>query len=161
MTMQTIANETAPGNALLPLEQQILTISPSLPGPDVLTIYERTRFYKQALADLQDRCEALMIEWIKANGDLQISDTARYYVGTPKTTKCTDLPGAIETILTTVGGDFTKFCEILSSNAIKYGAAKKVLTQEDFERLFKVEERETLEEGKVKKLIKADERFVR
>jgi hypothetical protein len=156
--------DTVPADALLPLQQQILSMTPDRPAAYALGIYERVRFYKKSLADLEATCEEQLMEWIKVNGDLVISETARYYVGTPKTTKCLDVPATVEALMNAVAGDFTRFCDTLSANAIKHGAAKKILTEDDFARLFKTETREVLQEGKVKpvkQLMKADSQFTR
>ena len=117
---------------------------------------ERMRELKKLLDD------ALM-EWIRANGDLTIG-TVRYYVGDETVTTCRNVADAMRTLLELLGPG--KLGECLSSNAIKYGAARSMLAEvgcpEVFEQLFLVAKKEVLKDGKpTKKLIKADQRFLR
>ncbi len=142
------------------LEREAASISGELTNDQVLAIYDQLKFYNRETKRLMDLAETAMLEWIKGNGDLVVSPTVRYYAGTSKTTKCVDLPAAVAALMEATGGNFEKFCEVLSSGAIKHGAAKKVLDPNVYDLCFKVEIRDTLEEGKPdKKLMKADEAF--
>lgn len=104
--------------------------------------------------------EAKMVEHINRHGPVEVGDV-RYYVGTVKKTKCLDVPGTVEALLSRVEGDFGRFCEHLSTGAVKYGAARETLAPDDFDRLFVTEVEQDLKEGKpVKRLQKADQRFI-
>lgn len=149
-------------DALSLIATECTGIQDTLTNEQVLSIYDRIKFYQSELKTLRDRAESAMMEWIKVNGDLVVSDSVRYYVGTSKTTKCTNIPGAVEKIMEATGGDFTRFCDVLASGAIKHGAAKKVLDPKTYAELFKVTESDKLEEGVLdKKLIRYDEAFVK
>jgi hypothetical protein len=156
------ANPEAVAGPMSHVEALALAIVPETPADNVLEIYDRIKFYKSELARIHGVCEQQMIEWIKANGDLELNDTSRFYVGDEKRVKCVNVPAAVEALITACNGDFTAFCEILSSNALKHGAAKKVLPAEVFEQFFATEVVEDLKTGAAKKkLLKADERFIK
>lgn len=142
------------------LEKQVLALGTSAPAEAVADVLNRVQVLTREIKRVKDLWEQIAIEWIQANGDLQIGDM-RYYVGHPKTTKCNDIPATVEALMQATGGDFRAFCECLSAGAIKHGAAKKVLAESDFARLFSVTEQTSLEEGKpTKKLCSVNERFL-
>jgi uncharacterized protein YpmB len=149
-------------NAIAVIEKECLAIADNLTNDQVMAIYDRICFYSREIKRIKDLAETAVMEWIKANGDLNAGNGIRYYVGTDKTTKCKDVAATVEAILVAVEGDAKRFTDILSANAIKHGAAKKVLPPEVYEQLFEVVVRETLEEGKPKtKLVRFDEKFTR
>ncbi len=77
--------------------------------------------------------------------------------GSPQTSAL----ATVEALLTATNGDFQAFCEVLSSNALKHGAARKVLPEEVYSQFFVTEVAEDLKEGGTKKkLQKFDERFL-
>ncbi len=149
-------------NLLAPVEAEVIMLSESASTDLILQTYEACKFYTAEIKRLKALCEAVMIEKIKASGALEVRPGIRYIVTVDKTTKCDNVPMAVEAILNAVGGDFTKFCGVLSSNALKHGAAKKILAPEDYEKLFKVTVKDSLEEKgePKKKLAKIDERFL-
>ncbi len=149
-------------NALAIIEQECTGIHDDMTNDEVLMRYDRLKFFLKSIKELIEQEETAMISWIQAHGDLIVSDKIRYYAGTSRTTKCTDLSAAVAALMEATGGNFEKFCEVLSSGAIKYGAAKKILDPNVYDLCFKVEVKDTLEEGKpVKKLMKADDAFAR
>lgn len=85
--------------------------------------------------DIKAQWEAKMVDHIQRSGPVVHGDWI-YTVKTPPVTKCVDVPGAVEALLVTCQGDFGTFCEHLSSNALKHGAARKTLPQDVFDRLF-------------------------
>jgi hypothetical protein len=144
------------------VEALVLAIVPETPADNALEIYDKIKFYKAELTRIQSLAEERLIEWIKANGDLQVREGVRYYVGREKRTKCVNLPAAVEALLASAEGDFARFCEGLSSGAVKYGHAAKVLPAEVYEQCFQTEYVEDLKEGGAKKkLLKADEQFIK
>jgi hypothetical protein len=147
-------------NEITLIEKECTAIGPKLTNAQVIAVYDRAQFYASEMKRIKALTEGLVMDWIRENGDLVVSDSVRYYIGTEKNTKCVDMKGACMAILDAVGGDFEAFGEILSSNAIKHGAAKKILPPATYDTLFRVEIRESLEEGKPKqKLIKVDDAF--
>jgi hypothetical protein len=154
---ESIMSETITESAITPLERQVISLDVTSNKDFVLAVYDRVKFYSEEIKRVKQLCEDAMIAWIKQNGDLDAGNGVRYFCGKEKTTKCNNLPGAIEAILQASDGDFTKFCDALSSNAIKYGAAKKLLSADKYGQLFTVTERDDLNE----KLIKLDEKFLR
>ncbi len=149
-------------SALEAIQQETPLVTLEMTNEEVIAIYDRCQFIAREAKARQQQIEAAILEWVQEHGDLIVSDTLRYYAGTEKVTKCINVPAAVEALLVAVGGDFNTMCEALSSNAIKYGAAKKMLPPEVYDQYFTVEYRETLEEGKPKKkLLKADDKFVK
>ncbi len=107
--------------------------------------------------------EQCLVPFIRAHGEI-VAGEIRYYVGTPKTTKCHNFPGALDALFTHEHGDFERVCDYLASDAIKHGMFKKELGDEAFGKFFTVTAKETIEEGKpsrVQKLMEVNERFVR
>lgn len=148
--------------SLATVENDIILLTPLVPKDIVLQAMERVHFLKKEAKRLDDLFEQFAIEWIRSNGDLVVNDTVRYYVGATKTTKCVDVPETIKALLNATDGDFGKLCETLSSGCIKHGAAKKILSEEDFTKLFITSSSDNLEEGKPdKKLKKIDTKFVK
>lgn len=103
--------------------------------------------------------------WIKAHGPVRIGEML-YYVGPEKKPpKVLDLPAAVEALLMQVGGDFAAFCEHLASGALKYGAFKVTMGDEEFAKHFAVEVVDKLNaepaEAAEKKLRKLNLAFVK
>ena len=148
---------------LTPLEMRIVAVSPASPKDEVLTMLDRLKFFSQEISRLKKLMDQQAIAWIQENGDIQISDTARYYIGHPKDTECTDPSAALEAYLEAVGGDWKLMCEVLASGAIKHGAAKKRLSAEVYAKFFKVTVKDKLETGAAapKQLQKFDEKFIK
>ena len=141
-------------DALTFIEQETLGITTTMTNDEALAMYDRVLFYAKEMKRVKEQAETQVVEWIKKNGDLIVSPTVRYYVGAEKVTKCTNVPAAMEAILTVCEGDFTKFCGVLSSNAIKHGAASKLLPPKVYEQYFRVEIKEDLREGGAAKTLK-------
>lgn len=137
------------------IEREVAGITIESKQDVVILPYDRILFFLSELKRIKALCELQMLVWIKANGAIEVSDEVRYYAGSEKITKCLDVPGTVEAVMAATGGDFTRFCDVLASNAIKYGAAKNVLSPEEYARLFKTEWKDTLE----KKLMKSDDKF--
>lgn len=152
------------GSLLAPVEAEAVALSEGTPTDIILQVHDRCKFYLAEIKRIQKLCEAAMIERIKASGPITVKPGVRWIVANPKTTKCTDLPGAVEALLDASGGDFAKFVDVLASNAIKYGAASKVLTPEAFDKFFKVTYPDKLEEKGGEKaagrLTKIDDMFL-
>ncbi len=149
-------NETA----IVAIEKNVLGDLSECDHDQVMKVWDLTLFYTKEIKRVKELVEAEVIKWCQKNGDLVVSDQIRYYAGKDRTVKCVDVPATVEAVMQATGGDFKAFCDVLASNAIKNGAAKRVLTPELYGKLFQTVEKDSLEEGKVK-LIKRDERFVK
>ena len=153
--------DTAPIESPSTILADLAALSPDVPIDKVLAMRVRVDFFAEKAKAFREMLDNAMIEWINANGPIEF-ETIRYYVGPVKNTKCRSVKEAIPALLDATGGDMERFCEILSSNAIKHGAARGVLAPEVWDQLFIVEEQQELKEGKpVKRLQKIDSRFVR
>lgn len=108
---------------------------------------------------LKERVEEYMTKWIEANGPFAIGDT-EFFLAPDKSIKCRDIRKTVTALYESVAGDFDAFCECLSVNAIKPGAAKKVLGDSRFLELFEVKVATDLEKRPVKSLQMIDKRFV-
>ena len=131
---------------------------------------------KQWTKQRETELETAMLERVTEKGDLNL-DPIRYYAGNEKETKCRDIQKAVVRLLNLAlersEGDLDaaveKLADVLSTNAVKYGAARKWLAEvgaaEVFDELFEVTEKTVLKEGKPsrngKTLQKVDTRWIR
>lgn len=83
---------------------------------------------KRRLKDAEEQLEEFCLTWMPANHvkELRIGDEVKY-PGEKSREKCRNIAAAVTALYEATGGDFEAFCDCLSSNAIKYGAAKKAL----------------------------------
>jgi hypothetical protein len=147
-------------NDLATLESDGLRISPETPTDEIARILNTLGAMKERIKEVEKLIEAQLVERINQAGPFVLG-TVRYYVGKKKTTKCVNVPGALEAVLLAVGGDWEKFTEFLSSQPVKYGAAKGILDAETWGTLFKVEEEDELKEGSAARLMKTDTKFLK
>jgi hypothetical protein len=141
------------------LETSIVQIADDAPVPVLLEAGDKLAALGEFLKEARAMWEAKMVEHIQRNGPVEVG-TVRYYVGPKRTTKCVDVPGAVEALLAKVEGDFQRFCDHLSSGAVKYGAARDTLDPADFDRLFTTTEETELKEGKPR-LQRVDTKYLR
>ena len=143
------------------LETDIVMTGPQSPMERLLEIRHALKFVKEQIKLREDEFERAALEWIEVNGPMRCGDI-ELRAGVRKDTKCVDVAAAIDALLIATGGDMRAFCEHLASQPIKHGASKATLDPETYERLFKVEERPKLVEGKaVKQLIEVNHAFVK
>jgi len=136
----------------------MIPLAQSLDTEDLAELVNAIAFAKEKLARVNKAVEAALIDRIKEHGEFVIG-SVRYYVGTPKDTKCIDVGKALHAIIEAVGGDFDELPKYLSSDAIKHGACKSLLTVEAYNAHFVTTAREELKEGSPKRLYKFDENF--
>jgi len=109
---------------------------------------------KRGLAELQKLAEAVAVERLEAIGP-QVIGSIRYYAGVSKTTKPRDLREAVEAIMHASGGEWPRFVDCLSSNALKTGECRKLFAEagspELFDVVFETVEKAELKEGKAPK----------
>ena len=136
-------------------------IEPAASMDEVLQSLMLVRFAKQAIAESEAKWKQAAIDWIKANGEIRFG-SEKWWVGDSKTTKCIDVRKTVEALLEKTAGDFDHFCTMLSANALKPGACKKLLG-DDFKDHFKIEVKEKLETdgSKVDQLQTMNEDFLR
>lgn len=153
-----------PSPLLAPIRTDVIALNENT-DPEVLMLtLGMCKNYLAELKQLKGLVESAMIERIKAHGVIPVSPTVFYTVGKDKTTKPKDLKAAVEMLWDTSGGDFTRFVECLSSNALKPGSVKRLFTAQQFNDCFEVTEREKIVEGKVKKvdkLCRVDKKFMK
>lgn len=121
----------------------------------LMKLDELMRRGRELQRELKDR----MKPWIESNGPVVIGDV-RYVLVNKKTEKVRSLRSAIENLYTATGGDFDAFVDCLSMNAIKPGAAKKVLGSE-FENVFEVIVETDVEGKPVKQVAALNDRFLK
>jgi hypothetical protein len=139
----------------------VASLSPESSQDEVLDVLQRISVAKQAIKELEAMAEESAIQWIDQNGDIVVGDV-RYYVGKTKTTKCVDVRATMDAALTATGGDVDAMTELLSSGAWKHGACRKVLSPDDYERLFITTEKPDLKTDEPKRsLQRVDQRFVK
>lgn len=131
-----------------------------LTADDLCLLWTRIDGAMKRLKEAKGELEKFLIDYLPTHcRELVIGDT-RYFVTTKKKTKCLSIPEAVTALYEATGGDFDAFCDCLSSNAIKYGAAKKVLGDR-FQEHFDVIEELDLEGKPVKELASLNPKFIK
>src|SRR5688500_2803610 len=102
------------------LGTSIVTIGEETPTEQLLAAGDAIARLGEILRDFKSQWEAKMIARIEATGPIQDGDWL-YRVGNPPKTTCNNVPQTVQALLEAVGGDFDRFCECLSSGAIKHG----------------------------------------
>lgn len=150
-------------NLLASLESAIISLPEDVPTTAILQTREELLFYKQESTRLLKLVECRLIDRIKTNGPIEYGNGIRFYLSHDKSTKCNNLKATIDALGVATAGDENLFLGCFSSNAIKYGAAKKILPPEQYAELFTVTVKDKLEDGTPapKKLVKADDKFKR
>jgi len=138
---------TDPSGLLAPVRVEVTRISEASTDEDWLLALNNITAYIAELMRLKAVLMAVGLEIVTLRGPIKVRPGVVYRKTNPKTTKCTDLPGAVEALLDASGGDFGKFVNVLSSGAIKPGAASKVLSPEAYKRFFLTTYPDTLEES--------------
>lgn len=134
-----------------------LAINPDTPVEVIADVLNRLQVIKQRAREAEALIEERLVERIKESGPFVVG-TTKYYVGVKRTTRCVDVPGALDALLAATGGDWSALAQLLAAQPVKHGAARGVLDEATWGRLFKVEEADTLKEGELQK---ADTRFLK
>lgn len=114
---------------------------------------------KQRLKAASDLIDVNVLAWCEAHGEI-VRGTKRTYATDKKRVKCKNVPAALRELLIQSGGDESVMMDCLSSNAICYGEAKKVLGPELFAQHFETKIERGLDEKPVRTLATVDSRFV-
>ncbi len=115
---------------------------------------------KSRVRQADETLKAAVLAWCIAKGPITRGDMLTT-ASSKKTEKCKSIPAAIEAIFLAVGGDYDAFCDVLSVNSIKAGAAKKLLGYDKFDELWETKIEMTLENKPVKVLKTVNQKFVK
>jgi hypothetical protein len=147
-TVTTIRNA-----ALQRLENSIEFLArPNATIEDFLTAMDTEAGLKAIVREYSARLKDAAIEYVNNNGPVE-TETARYYVGTKRTTKCRDTTRAVEAVLQATGGDLDRLVGCLSSQPLKHGECEGVLGDE-WDRHFAITEVPDLKTGRPQKELK-------
>lgn len=100
------------------------SISIDAPADQVADVWNRWQAFKRLMAATDAGIKASVLEWCEARGSLNVGGGQRLYAGTKKETKCLDVRGALEALITETGGDIDAVAAVLSSQPFKDAAAK-------------------------------------
>ena len=125
---------------------------------DLLELRSEISMAQRKLREESARLEVLLIKHIDRNGDIQIGDGQRLYVGNTKVTKSLDDKQVFLMVLDAAGGDlgvFQKGAEgLFVSQPWKIGAVRKMVGEELFYSAFAVETVKDLKTGAAKRSVK-------
>lgn len=124
------------------LHKEIVSCGDSTPGETLHAVRDKVIAAKQRCTELMALLDAIAIEHVKASGPFEVGDI-RYTVGNRKQVKCKNTGEAARTILETFGPDELANC--LASDALKHGAASRLLPPDEFDRLFETTYTDKLE----------------
>lgn len=147
------------------IHNRIRTLTTDVKAATAAAALNKLQRLKELVREIERDMTARLIEWIQANGDLEIGEL-RYYVGTEKKTRCNDVRGTLAALLELFAGDLDRVAECLGSSAWKHGAIKKALEEigqaAKFPELFTVTEETDLKTGQpAKKLMTVNPKFTR
>lgn len=147
------------------LRSRIAEIDPDDPNAKDAAAYLWSSFaaLSSALRECKAELESAIAEVIQAQGDIQISPTARLYLGTEKRYVCRDYVSLVTSIIAHAEGDLSRFAPgeggLLSSDPWKHGALKQLLGPAEFDRHFTREVATDIKTGAAKaaKVLTANE----
>lgn len=151
------------------LQTSVAELTIDATAEEVAAVCDQLTAYIERGKQIKQQLDALMLDWIVLHERPIVIGPVRYIATVSSTVKCRNVPAAMEALMEASGGDWTLVCDCLSSNAIKYGAARKVLAErydEFFERVEKnalkregPKEEKPLPRADGLELVKIDERF--
>lgn len=152
---------TSDNNIITVCESSLLAAELEPTRDDVLLALNNCKRLKELATEYGKRAEELLTKYVEQNGEFT-DGGVRYYVAVEKKYKCNDVREMVETALVRTGGDVDAMCLLLSSNAFKHGACKKLLG-EDFQKFWTVSEAVDLKTGapKGKRLQIVDTQFIK
>ena len=146
------------------LNSTVCGISYTMTPEQVADIIALVSAAKSRIREIDDALADALIQYIRDTGRDLVIGTVRYYIGSRRVVRCPDVPQAVESLMLAAGGDMAAFCGVLSSNAIKPGAARRMLEEvhqeELFDRLFTTEFQDELRDGRPSRLQKIDTKFL-
>ena len=124
-----------------------------------LEVWDRVEFAKITIRAISALLNEALVDWINANGDLQVDETRRLYVGTTKKVTSNNQQALLEALLDATGGDVEALVKCMAASAFKHGACRTLL-KEAWDTHFTSETVEDLKTGKPKKTVKLlDDKF--
>jgi hypothetical protein len=96
--------------------------------------------------EIRHRVEQIAIKWIEANGPM-ISGDLHYSVGYRRAVRCLDKQKAFDLILQASDGDLNALVDHLRADPFKYGSARGLLGEFNYNQVFKTEARPKLVAG--------------
>ena len=143
------------------LQRRIEALPTRTDAEEALDLMAQVERFKALGRQLHQQLEASLIQFIEANGDIEVGEK-RWYVGTDKSYKRkADIEDAVQALLEVTGGDLQAFCALLSSGALKPAACRTVLGDR-FTDLFETVVEKDLKTGAPKKAVKVfDARFAK
>jgi hypothetical protein len=133
------------------IQTAVASIEPSIPMERVVVARDMLAVMIARLKEMKRQADDATIEWIEANGPIEVGEFRTIAVAYENETTCVDVPGAVEAIATERG--FAALCDCLSTNAMKHGAARKTLPPEEYDRLFKTRKKPVIKDGKAGKAL--------
>jgi hypothetical protein len=158
-----------PADRLQRLELALMAIAEAQANGDALpaaireqlkTTFVQLKSAAQFIRELQQRIKPLMIADIQAHGRYQVGEED-FYVAPDKSHKPRDTKALVVALLDATAGDLDAFCACLASDAIKPGAAKDVLGEDAFARLFETIVKTDLKGKPIKALQTVNRKFIR
>lgn len=150
---------TSPSD-LVAVEREAALVSEDHTPEQVAEVIEKVDFVAAQVRQIKKILEEQLIDWINANGDLQIGHK-RYYVGPYKRYRARDQMRIADVVLSLTQGDLQSFVEYLSASAFKPGMVKKAVGLNEFDELYETVIRDDVKTGKPKKGVHTvDTRFL-
>ena len=115
---------------------------------------------QRRIKDTLKQLDAFLVDWMPGNcREFTIADTV-YYVASNKKVKPKSLTSAVDAIFRASEGDWERFTDCLSANALKVGECRKVLGDQ-FDSFFETTVEMDLEHKPVKSLHSVNKKFLR
>ena len=149
------------------LQLNKLTVGSIIAAEQLRELHGAAKAAQARLRELVQLIELSCIEHIETTGhDIELNDGKRWYVGSEKKIKAIDDTMILQAVLESSGGDVMKLTTgefgVLTSSPWKNGAVKKLIGEAKFNELFLVTTVQSLETGKVAKVLKvADPAFLK
>lgn len=168
MNEQITEVEDSP-TTLSALSARTSAINEDMTQDEICLILQTFDYFKEQVNAAEKLMKSSVEQWMTANEIKEFYiGTILYYLGNEKVTKCRDVAKTLEAVLLSNGIDTADInCNdialMLSTNAWKQGACKKLLPADKFDELFETKEVTKLHvEGakKAKELIKKDTKWM-
>lgn len=148
---------------LADLLTKILDLSEETDSDTFLTAIDAVNVAKTKLKEIDTALKEAFELYYNKNGPLELDETTSYIMKTAKTIKCVNPYETFETLLGCTDGDIEAVvANFLSSNPFKHGSIKSAIRPEQFDELFQVEERKSIDTGNTKRqMAKWDKQFTK
>lgn len=131
----------------------LASISIDSPAEQVADVWNRWQSIKRQIAAADEGVKASIIEWCQKNGDLEVGEGNRLYVGPKKETRCLNSAAALEALIDATGGDIEAVAAVLSAQPFKNAAARGLIGPAA-DALWVTEEEPDVKTGKAKRELK-------